>query len=101
MTTMAQTIQNKKTEQVLKKPSLFKVVLNNDDSTPMEFVIDLLKEIFHKNHDDAVNITLSIHEKGKGTAGIYTYEIAEQKQNEAIFVSRSNGHALAITLEEE
>lgn len=98
---MAQTLQNKRTDSIVKKPSLYKVVFNNDDSTPMEFVIDLLKQIFHKTHDDAVKVTVTIHEEGKGTAGLYTFEIAEQKQNEAVFVSRTNGHPLAITLEAE
>jgi ATP-dependent Clp protease adaptor protein ClpS len=101
MTAMAQTLQNKRTDSIVKKPSLYKVVFNNDDSTPMEFVIDLLKQIFHKSHEDAVKVTLAIHEDGKGTAGLYTFEIAEQKQNEAVFVSRTNGHPLAITLEIE
>lgn len=98
---MAQTLQNKRTDTVIKKPNLYKVVFNNDESTPMEFVIDLLKQIFHKTHNDAVKVTLTIHEEGKGTAGLYTFEIAEQKQQEAVFVSRSNGHPLAITLEAE
>jgi ATP-dependent Clp protease adaptor protein ClpS len=101
MTAMAQTLQNKRTDTVIKKPNLYKVVFNNDESTPMEFVIDLLKQIFHKTHNDAVKVTLTIHEEGKGTAGLYTFEIAEQKQQEAVFVSRSNGHPLAITLEAE
>lgn len=101
MTTMAQTKESNKTDSIVKKPSMYKVVLNNDESTPMDFVIELLKSIFHKNHDDAIKVTLKIHEEGRGTAGLYTLEIAEQKQQEAVFVSRSNGHPLAITLEVE
>ena len=101
MSTMAETKQGNKSDVVLKKPSLFKVVLNNDDSTPMDFVIELLKQIFHRNHEEAVKITHTIHEEGKGAAGIYTFEIAEQKQNEAVYVSRTNGHPLNITLEAE
>jgi len=99
--TMTQTIQNKKTEIVINKPSMYKVIFNNDNSTPMDFVIDLLTVIFRKTKDDAVTITMAIHEEGKGVAGLYTYEIAEQKQNEAVYVSRTNGHPLNITLEAE
>lgn len=101
MGTMAEAKQNTTSDVIIKRPSLYKVVFNNDDSTPMDFVIDLLKAIFHKSHEDAVKITLSIHEEGKGAAGVYTYEIAEQKQNEAVYVSRTNGHPLNITLEAE
>lgn len=101
MSTMAEAKQNSTTDVVIKKPNLYKVMLNNDDSTPMDFVIELLKTIFHKNHDDAVKLTLTIHEQGKCAAGLYTFEIAEQKQQEAVYVSRSNGHVLSITLEAE
>lgn len=101
MSTMAETKQSNKTNTVIKKPNLYKVVLNNDEVTPMDFVVELLKGIFHKSHDDALKITMNIHEEGKGAAGIYTFEIAEQKQNEAVYISRTNGHPLNITLEAE
>ena len=99
--TMTQTIHNKKTEIVFNKPSMYKVIFNNDNSTPMDFVIDLLTVIFRKTQEDATVITMAIHEEGKGVAGLYTHEIAEQKQNEAVYVSRTNGHPLSITLEAE
>jgi ATP-dependent Clp protease adaptor protein ClpS len=98
---MAEAKQTNKSDTVIKKPSLYKVVFNNDDVTPMDFVIELLKGIFHKSEDEAVKITLAIHENGKGAAGVYTFEIAEQKQNEAVYISRTNGHPLNITLEAE
>jgi ATP-dependent Clp protease adaptor protein ClpS len=101
MSTMAEAKQTNKSDTVIKKPSLYKVVFNNDDVTPMDFVIELLKGIFHKSEDEAVKITLAIHENGKGAAGVYTFEIAEQKQNEAVYISRTNGHPLNITLEAE
>ena len=101
MSIMAETKQTSKSDVVIKKPNLYKVVLNNDDVTPMDFVVELLKGIFHKSHDDAIKITTKIHEDGKGAAGIYTFEIAEQKQTEAVYISRTNGHPLNITLEAE
>lgn len=100
MTLMA-TETSQSTKIVIKKPNLYKVVFNNDDSTPADFVKDLLKAIFH--HDDvrAENITMEIHEHGKGVAGVYTFEVAEQKHQEAIYVARTSGHPLNINLESE
>ena len=89
------------TKIVIKKPNLFKVVFNNDDATPAEFVKDVLKAIFHHNEERAENITAEIHEHGKGVAGVYTFEIAEQKHQESIYVARTNGHPLNINLESE
>jgi len=100
MTLMAtETSQN--TKIIITKPGMYKVVFNNDDRTPADFVKELLKAIFH--HDDvrAENITTEIHEQGKGVAGIYTFEVAEQKHNEAVYVARSNGHPLNINIELE
>ena len=89
------------TKIVIKKPNLFKVVFNNDDATPAEFVKDVLKAIFHHNDERAENITAEIHQHGKGVAGVYTFEIAEQKHQESIYVARTNGHPLNINLESE
>ena len=100
MTLMA-TETSQSTKIVLKKPAMFKVIFNNDNSTPADFVKDLLKVVFH--HDDvrADTITMEIHEQGKGVAGVYTFEVAEQKHQEAIYVARTNGHQLSINLESE
>jgi ATP-dependent Clp protease adaptor protein ClpS len=76
-------------------------VFNNDDATPAEFVKDVLKAIFHHNEERAENITMEIHEHGKGVAGVYTFEVAEQKHQESIYVARTNGHPLNINLESE
>src|SRR5215813_15275474 len=62
-----------------KKPPLYKCILLNDDYTPMEFVVDILKQIFHKPHAEATRIMLHVHQNGMGVAGIYPYEIAETK----------------------
>jgi len=79
--TATQTIN--RTDLNVKEPERYKVVILNDNATPMEFVIELLKLIFHLNHDGAVAVMLNVHQLGKGTAGIYTYEVAEQKAMES------------------
>ena len=85
----------------LQPPKLWKVVFLNDDQTPMELVIDLLTGIFKHNESKAKDITLEIHETGSGIAGIYPFEIAEQKGMEATGVARNNGSPLRITVEQE
>jgi ATP-dependent Clp protease adaptor protein ClpS len=82
-------------------PRRYKVVLLNDDTTPMEFVISLLCEVFGHNEAQAENITMEVHHTGKGIAGIYYYEIAEQKVFEATTVSRAHGFPLSFEMEEE
>ena len=83
------------------EPKRWKVILLNDDTTPMEFVIALLIEIFKHSQDGARDIMLQVHETGSGIAGIYSFEIAEAKAVEATNLARTNGHALQIKLEEE
>jgi ATP-dependent Clp protease adaptor protein ClpS len=83
------------------KPKKFKVVLHNDDKTPMAFVIELLVGLFNHDTARAENITMEVHTNGKGVAGIYYYEIAEQKALEATNISRNNGFPLTFTVEEE
>ena len=85
----------------LQPPKLWKVVFLNDDSTPMELVIDLLTGIFKHNESKAKDITLEIHETGSAIAGIYPFESAEQKGLEATSVARQQGSPLRITVEEE
>ena len=91
----------KKTENTLgvREPERFRVVILNDNSTPMEFVIELLKVIFHHSQEAAVKVMLQVHENGKGTAGIYTYEVAEQKAMESTQIARTNGHPLGVSVE--
>lgn len=91
----------KKTDNIMgiKEPDKFRVVILNDNSTPMEFVIELLKVIFHHSQEAAVQIMLQVHQQGKGTAGVYTFEIAEQKAAESTQIARTNGHALGVTVE--
>lgn len=82
-------------------PKLWKVVLLNDDKTPIEFVVDILNQIFKHSETRAKDITLEIHNTGSGIAGVYAYEIAEEKSLEATRQARSHGFPLKIQLEEE
>jgi len=90
-----------KTENVtgVKEPERYRVVILNDNSTPMEFVIELLKLIFHHSQEDAVQIMIQVHQNGKGTAGVYSYEVAEQKAMESTQIARTNGHPLGVSVE--
>jgi ATP-dependent Clp protease adaptor protein ClpS len=92
---------DEKIKVVIQEPKRWKVILLNDDSTPMEFVIGVLIEIFKHTQDTAQDIMLQVHETGSGVAGIYSFEIAEAKAVEATNLSRTNGHPLQIKLEEE
>src|SRR6185295_16187005 len=84
-----------------KRPPYFKVVLLNDDYTPMDFVVFLLKDVFRKNHTEAVNTMLEIHRKGEGLGGIYTRDVAETKAELAITLSRRNEYPLQCRVEKE
>ena len=81
------------------KPPLYKVVMLNDDYTPMDFVVYLLKTLFRKNHNEASKIMLEVHNKGAGICGIFPYEIAETKILKVINTARNNGFPLLCTLE--
>ncbi len=98
---MSDIATKKRTENIMgiKEPERYRVVILNDNSTPMEFVIELLKVIFHHSQENAVQITLQVHQQGKGTAGVYSFEVAEQKAAESTQIARTNGHALGVTVE--
>ena len=83
----------------LKQPPLFKVILLNDDYTPMEFVVHILEEFFAKDRQTATYIMLEVHTRGKGVCGIYTHEIAETKVSQVNSYSRENQHPLLCTME--
>lgn len=85
----------------LEPPRLWKVIFLNDDSTPMELVIELLTGVFKHGESRAKEITLEIHETGSGIAGVYSFEIAEHKGMEATHVARANGSPLKIQIEQE
>ncbi len=90
-----------KTRPKTKKPSLYKVLLLNDDFTPMEFVVLVLQRFFNKGQDDATRIMLHVHHKGVGICGVYTYEIAETKVTQVMDFARQHGHPLQCTMEKE
>lgn len=96
MTTATQTT----TKVRLKEVSLFQVLLHNDDYTPMEFVVEVLKQFFGKNADEANAIMLAIHQNGLGVAGVYTKEIATQKANETMKAAKMYGHPLKASIKE-
>jgi len=85
----------------IKAPSRYKVVVFNDDVTPMEFVIAMLMTIFKHGQEPAVSLTMKIHNDGQAVAGIYSFEIAEQKGIDATMLAREHGHPLQIRVEEE
>ena len=85
----------------LKYPKKYKVFLLNDDYTSMEFVIDILMSIFHKNYQEAETIMMHVHERGKGVCGIYTHEIAETKVAQVHQRARDNGFPLRAQMEDE
>jgi ATP-dependent Clp protease adaptor protein ClpS len=83
------------------KPSMYKVLLLNDDYTPMEFVVHVLERFFGKNHEEATQIMLHVHRKGVGICGVYPYEIAETKVTQVIDLARKHQHPLQCTLEKD
>jgi len=85
----------------LKKPPLFRVLLHNDDFTTMEFVVEVLKQVFGKADSDAFNIMWAVHTQGVGVAGVYTYEVAEMKVEKVTQMARAQEFPLLCTVEEE
>lgn len=85
----------------IKEPKKFKVVILNDDFTPMDFVVAVLVAIFKHSESNAIRLTMQIHNEGSAVAGIYNHEIAEQKGLETTNVARENGHPLQVKVEAE
>ena len=88
-----------KTRVNTKKPSMYKVLMLNDDYTPMEFVIQVLESFYNKAHEEATQIMLHVHQNGVGTCGVYTYEIAETKVNQTMDLAQQHEHPLQCTIE--
>lgn len=84
----------------LKKPPLYRVLLINDDYTPMEFVVEVLQSIFSMEKTTATRVMLEVHTKGKGVCGVYTHEIAETKVAQVTSASEQQQHPLLCTMEE-
>lgn len=90
-----------KTKPKTQKPSMYKVLLLNDDYTPMEFVILVLETYFNKSREDATRVMLHVHQKGVGICGVYTYEIAETKVQQVMSAAKQAQHPLQCTMEKE
>jgi len=85
--------------QKTRTPRMYKVVLHNDDYSPMEFVVAILEQVFHLNREDATRVMLEVHQKGVGIAGLYTYEAAETKVQQVITAAEVHEHPLQCTME--
>ncbi len=90
-----------RTKQETKKPELYKVVLLNDDYTTMDFVVEVLESIFHKQPAEAHRIMMMVHTQGKGLCGLYPFEVAETKVETVIGRARENGFPLRAAMEPE
>lgn len=84
----------------LKRPPMYRVILLNDDYTPMEFVVGILESVFGLERTSATRVMLEVHTKGKGTCGIYSYEIAETKVAQVTTIAQEQQHPLLCTMEE-
>ncbi len=88
-------------ETKTKRPPKYKVILLNDDYTPMDFVVMVLEQIFHLPHEAALQVMLQVHQKGAGLAGVYTRDVAETKVDLVTEYARINEYPLSCTLEQE
>jgi ATP-dependent Clp protease adaptor protein ClpS len=84
-----------------RKPAMYKVLMLNDDYTPMEFVVHVLERFFQKNRDEATRIMLHVHRRGVGVCGVFTYEVAETKVTQVMDLARQNQHPLQCTIEKD
>lgn len=84
-----------------KKPAMYKVLMLNDDYTPMEFVVHVLEHFFGKTREEATRIMLHVHQRGVGICGVFTYEVAETKVQQVMDLARQNQHPLQCTIEKE
>jgi ATP-dependent Clp protease adaptor protein ClpS len=83
------------------RPPFYKVLLLNDDFTPMDFVVAVLKQVFHKMHEDAIRIMLEVHQSGAGTCGVFTRDVAETKVDQVVAIARKSEHPLQCVMEKE
>ena len=90
-----------KTRPKTKRPSLYRVLLLNDDYTPMEFVVHVLERFFHKGPEEATTIMLHVHHNGVGECGVYTYEVAETKVTQVMDFARKHQHPLQCVMEKK
>ena len=94
-------IEETESKTRLERPPLYKVLLHNDDFTPMEFVVFILQTIFNHGENDAIRLMLDVHRKGIGLAGVFTYEVAEMKVDKVTSLAQANEFPLLCTMEED
>ncbi|MDL2170283.1 ATP-dependent Clp protease adapter ClpS [Asaia sp. HumB] len=82
-----------------RRPAMYKVLMLNDDYTPMEFVVHVLERFFAKSREEATNIMLNVHKKGVGVCGVFTFEVAESKVTQVMDLARQNQHPLQCMIE--
>jgi ATP-dependent Clp protease adaptor protein ClpS len=85
----------------LKRPPFYKVMLLNDDYTPMDFVVFVLKDVFHKDHEDAIRTMLEVHHQGAGVCGTFTRDVAETKVDQVVRLARQNEHPLQCVMQQD
>jgi ATP-dependent Clp protease adaptor protein ClpS len=90
-----------KTRTKTKRPSLYRVLLLNDDYTPMEFVVLVLQDVFNKSREEAMQIMMHVHQKGVGECGVFPYEVAETKVTRVMDTARKNQHPLQCVMEKQ
>ncbi|KQT45618.1 MULTISPECIES: ATP-dependent Clp protease adapter ClpS [Methylobacteriaceae] len=90
-----------RTKPRAKRPSLYRVLLLNDDYTPMEFVVHVVERFFNKSHDDAYQIMMHVHQNGVGECGVFTYEVAETKVTQVMDFARKHQHPLQCVMEKK
>jgi ATP-dependent Clp protease adaptor protein ClpS len=90
-----------RSEKKVKKPSMYRVLLHNDNYTTMEFVVEILVHIFCKTVEEATRIMLNVHEKGIGVCGVYTFEVAETKVDTVHSIARDHGFPLKCSMEKD
>jgi ATP-dependent Clp protease adaptor protein ClpS len=94
-------VTESKPQEKLKKPPLYRVLFHNDNYTTMEFVVAVLREVFHRSETDAVTIMLAVHKDGVGVAGVYTFEVAETKIDKTHALAQQSEFPLKLTMEPE
>jgi len=94
-------ITRPETRTKAKRPSMYKVIILNDDFTPMEFVVHVLERVFHLNHEKAFEIMLTVHLKGAAVVGVFTFEVAETKVSAVMEIARRNEHPLQCRMEKD
>ena len=103
-TTMSEEFQSSvvtRTRAKTKRPPMYKVMIVNDDYTPMDFVVQVLKACFYKSHEEAISIMLQVHHNGSGICGVYTRDVAETKVEQVLSNSRQGEHPLRCVMEKE